>query len=125
MPEPFIVPTYQPPADISLLPPPEEPASFFQHDIEGESSSAARPLLDREVIINALVGSNTVQTSTGRDAPTLARRFGSKWTVEAALKDCKPLPLQYFHSLTCQLSSDSHLPRFARSKIPTLTSPTS
>lgn len=93
MPEPFIVPVYQTPEWDTPLPRPDEPASFIPHHLEGESSSATRPLLDREVLVNGLVSSGNVQSTTGQDAAALSSGLASKWTVETALQngefDCR------------------------------------
>jgi hypothetical protein len=68
---------------------PDEAEAFFQHTVEGESSSTTQPLLDPETIVSEFAGSTNVQTATSRDTPTLTKRFATKWTVETAVKDCE------------------------------------
>lgn len=92
MPEPLVVPTYQPMADYTILPPPDQAFCFFPHEIEGESSSAAKPLLDRDALLAALVASPELQRASGWDTPKLTGRLDTSWSVENALKNCTPSP---------------------------------
>lgn len=78
--------------ESDILPPPDEPYSFQQHMIEGESSSASRPFVDAEILVSALAGNEGVQKATGRDGAGIMRRFGGGWTVESALRDCESSP---------------------------------
>lgn len=88
LPEPFLVPVL-PSADTeSILPLPAEPEQFLKHMLEGESSSSCQPLFDPEIIISTFSNSQAIQSSTERDPAMLARRFGTRWTVENAIKDC-------------------------------------
>ncbi|OXG16946.1 protein EFR3 [Cryptococcus neoformans Tu401-1] len=88
LPEPYLIPPYpvpdSPPFFLSL---PEEPVSFIQHTLEGESSSTAKPLLDQDTLLDALVKSKTVQAATQVDEAGLRRIFDGKWSVERAIKD--------------------------------------
>jgi hypothetical protein len=89
MPEPWLVPTYQPLPEPSILPPPDLTCTFIPHEIEGESSSASRPLFDRDDLLASLSSSRTVQARWGKDEMALMRRLGGSWSVENALKNCK------------------------------------
>lgn len=91
MPEPLVVPTYQPLPEYTILPPPDQAFSFVPNEMEGESSSASRPLLDRDVLLSALASSTNVQRSTGNDSSSLMRRLDTSWSVENALKTCELL----------------------------------
>jgi hypothetical protein len=79
--------------ESDILPPPDEPYSFQQHTIEGESSSASRSFMDAEILVSALAGNEGVQMTTGRDGAGIMRRFGGGWTVESALRDCESSPI--------------------------------
>lgn len=87
LPEPFLVPNLPPPPPVEPLPLPDEPESFPQHLVEGESSQTAKPLLDVGTIIATFANSTSVQKASGRDMQSLERRFANKWTVENAIKD--------------------------------------
>jgi hypothetical protein len=89
LPEPFIVPPLPPTPAPTVLPVPDEPEAFFQHTVEGESSSTTQPLLDPEIVVGEFAASTNVQTATSRDTSTLSKRFTTKWTVETAVKDCE------------------------------------
>lgn len=88
MPEPLVVPNYQPLPEYTILPPPDQAFSFLPHETEGESSSASQPLLDRDTVLNALATSTQVQRVSGWDMDTLIRRLDTTWSVENALKNC-------------------------------------
>lgn len=106
MPEPLVVPAYQPLPEYTILPPPDQSFSFVPHEIEGESSSASKPLLDRDTILSALASSSDIQRASGWDSSSLMRRLDTSWSVENALKNCtSPTPLQRLDTdLTRQLS---------------------
>ncbi|KAK6910623.1 hypothetical protein I203_104655 [Kwoniella mangroviensis CBS 8507] len=87
LPEPYVIPPLPPYAPSSNLDLPETAISFVPHMIEGESSSASKPLLDPKVLLTALTGSSNVQSATGRDEAGLRRRWEVKWSVENAVKD--------------------------------------
>ena len=97
MPEPWLVPVYQPLTESTPLPPIDLASQFPPHEIEGESSSASRPLLDRDTILSILARSPSIQKKSGRDEIGLVNRLGSSWSVENALKNCtsphSPAPL--------------------------------
>ncbi|WRT68287.1 uncharacterized protein IL334_005263 [Kwoniella shivajii] len=87
LPEPYLIPflpPYEPTSNLAL---PEQAISFPPHIIEGESSSASKPLLDPEAILASLTNSPSVQNGTGRDGASLRSRWASKWSVENAVKD--------------------------------------
>lgn len=88
MPDPLVVPNYQPLPEYTILPPPDQAYSFAPHEIQGESSSASKPLLDRDTLINALASSPQVQRASGWDQERLLRRLDTTWSVENALKNC-------------------------------------
>lgn len=93
MPEPWLVPTYQPLAEPTILPPPDQTCQFIPHEMEGESSSASRPIINRDEILSILAHSPVIQQRSGRDEMGLIKRLGASWSVENALKNCmSPLP---------------------------------
>lgn len=61
----------------------------MQHMVEGESSTAAHPALDTEMLVSAIASSSEIQRVTKKDAQALVRRIGAGWSVETALRDCK------------------------------------
>nr|P0CN37.1 RecName: Full=Protein EFR3 [Cryptococcus neoformans var. neoformans B-3501A] len=105
LPEPYLIPPYpvpdSPPVFLSL---PEEPVSFIQHTLEGESSSTAKPLLDQDTLLDALVKSKTVQAAKQMDEAGLKRLFDGKWSVEQAIKDS----MERFSSANLRPDDDSH-----------------
>lgn len=91
MPDPLVVPNYQPLPEYTILPPPDQAFSFAPHEIEGESSSASKPLLDRDTLLHALASSAQVQRASGWDQERVLRRLDTTWSVENALKNCTSL----------------------------------
>jgi hypothetical protein len=113
MPEPWLVPVYQPLTEPSPLPPVDLASQFPPHEIEGESSSASRPLLDRDTILFLLARSPTIQRRSGRDEIGLINRLGSSWSVENALKNCTSHPP---HLSPPSSPPSSHFPLILRNK---------
>ncbi|WVW85749.1 hypothetical protein I302_107787 [Kwoniella bestiolae CBS 10118] len=87
LPEPYVIPPLPPYTPSSSLELPETAISFVPNTIEGESSSASKPLLDPEVLLSSLAGSSNVLGATGRDSAGLRRRWEVGWSVESAVKD--------------------------------------
>ncbi|WWC71678.1 uncharacterized protein I206_105636 [Kwoniella pini CBS 10737] len=85
--EPYLIPPFQSYTASSNLELPEQALSFVPINIEGESSSSSKSLIDPEILLDNLSESTSVQKATGRDATSLRKRMGTKWTVEEAIKD--------------------------------------
>ncbi|WWC63173.1 uncharacterized protein I303_105773 [Kwoniella dejecticola CBS 10117] len=85
--EPYLIPPYQAPTPTANLELPEQATSFVPINIEGESSSSSKPLMDPEFLLSNLSESPAVQGATNRDALNLRRRWETKWNVEGAIKD--------------------------------------
>ncbi|WWD18958.1 hypothetical protein CI109_103415 [Kwoniella shandongensis] len=104
LPEPYLIPPLPSYSQNTILPMPEPAMSFVQHTMEGESSSATKPLLDSEVILSSLTGAKVVQGVTKGDEKALKRKFGSRWTVESAIKDS----VERFSSANIVPADDPH-----------------
>ncbi|WVR07413.1 hypothetical protein IAU60_004454 [Kwoniella sp. DSM 27419] len=85
--EPYLITLLPPYTPSTELPMPEQPTSFIQHTLEGEGSSASKPLLESERLVVAMAGSGGVQDALGRNRENLTKRWGIRWTVEGAIKD--------------------------------------
>ncbi|WVQ74798.1 hypothetical protein IAR50_004404 [Cryptococcus sp. DSM 104548] len=105
LPEPYLIPEYPaPPNPPTLLTTPDQPTAFVPHAREGESSAAAKPLLDPTVLLGALSRAEVVQGATGWTAVQAEKVLGGRWSVEKAIKDS----VERFSSANMRPDDDSH-----------------